>query len=290
VIVHLVEGGPALRAGLRPGDALLAVDGVAAATLASHELVDLVRGAPGSPVSLRLDRPGAPESVEVVIEREVVEVPLLEWRLLPRTAPGAADIGYVQLRGFARSVEPALPGVLGHLHAQGAGAWVLDLRDNGGGDVGTFARAAGLFIPEGPLGVTVDRQGLEAVIAAEPQGAPAAHEAFAQPLAVLVNGRTASAAELLAADLQEYGVGRVFGTTTAGCFGNSQLFRLPDGTALWLTVRALQSGRARRDVHQLGVTPDEAILQSRADLASGRDPQLARALAWLRESLPASGG
>ena len=101
---------------------------------------------------------------------------------------------------------------------------------------------------------------------------------------MLVDRQSASAAELLAADLQEYGAARLFGSTTAGCFGTSRLFRLPDGSGLWLTVSALQSGLARRDVHRVGLDPDEAVGRTRSELASGVDGPLARALAWVTES------
>ena len=278
VFVALVEGGPAQRAGIRLGDAVLAVDGVEAAALPTGRVTEMVRGAPGTTVELRLDRPGVPQPVTVVIEREWIEDRVLESRYVAPDAPGTPGIGYVRLRQFARPAAAALPGVVDELRAQGAAGWVLDLRDNSGGELQTFVGVASLFLNEGPLGVTVNRSGREQAIA--PNGA--LHRPFARPLAVLVNGRSASAAELLAADVQDYGAGRVFGTSTAGCFGTSQLFRLPDGSAQWLTVSALQSGGARRDVHKVGVVPDEVIGRTRDDLAGGRDPQLARAVAWLR--------
>jgi carboxyl-terminal processing protease len=101
---------------------------------------------------------------------------------------------------------------------------------------------------------------------------------------VLVDRQSASASELLAADLQEYGAARIFGGTTAGCFGTSRLFRLPDGSALWLTVTALQSGLARRDIQRVGLNPDEAVGRTRSELATGVDGPLARALSWVTTS------
>ena len=277
VIVGLVEGGPAATAGIRLGDSLIGVDDVDVTGWQNSRVVDLVRGAPGSTVRLKLDRPGLRTPLVVAVERAEIESTLIESRLVP--GPDGAPVGYVQLKTFVRSVEPLLPQVLDELRAQGAQAWVLDLRNNGGGSVPTFAAVASLFIKEGTLGVTTDRSGAETLISTVRGASP--HKDFARPLAVLVNSLSASASELLAADLQEYGAGRVFGETTAGCFGNSQLFRLPDGSAMWITVRSLQSGLARRDVHKQGVTPDEVVARSREDLAQGRDPQLEAALAWL---------
>ena len=281
VIVSIVDGGPASVAGLRLGDAVTGVDGVDVSGWVNSRVVELVRGVPGTTVQLRVDRPGVVEPLEIAIERAEIESTLVEARLIH----GEDGItGYVQLKGFARSVEPVLPRVFEELHAQGATTWVLDLRNNGGGSVPTFASVASMFIKEGTLGVTTDRNGAETLISTVRTGGASGHKEYARPLAVLVNSLSASASELLAADLQEYGAGRVFGETTAGCFGNSQLFRLPDGSAMWITVRALQSGLARRDVHKLGVTPDEVVPRTRLDLARGDDPQLGAALTWLATS------
>lgn len=102
------------------------------------------------------------------------------------------------------------------------------------------------------------------------------------PVAVLVGRNTASAAELLAGDLEDYRIGRLFGETTAGCFGTSRIYRLPDGSGVWITVSALQTGIGHRDVHRVGLEPAVTVLRTRADMASGRDPVVDRAVEWLR--------
>ncbi|MDQ3701133.1 MAG: S41 family peptidase [Chloroflexota bacterium] len=274
LIAQVVDGGPAQRAGVRAGDAVLAVDGEDIADLSPARLVERVRGPAGSMVALRLDRPGVAGPVEVLVERGSLDVSPAEGRLL---GDGETQVGYVALREFSRAAEAALPATLEELRAAGATHWVLDLRGNRGGNLQTFLRLASLFIQSGTLAVTVDRSGAETTLRADGRG----YRAYVQPLAVLVDRQSASAAELLAADLQEYGTARVFGTATAGCFGTSRLFRLPDGSALWLTVSALQSGLARRNVHGEGLTPDEVVTRTRADLVSGTDTPLDRALAWV---------
>jgi carboxyl-terminal processing protease len=295
LVVQVTEDGPAQRAGVRAGDAVLEVDGADAAGLTPGRLVELVRGEPGTAVRLRLDRPGEPEPVEVTVERALLDVRPVEGRLLSVPAPAGDgvtslpavtpepvryQVGYVSLREFSRAAEAALPAKVEELRAAGATHWVLDLRGNRGGNLNTFTRLASLFIPEGTLAVTIDRDGAEAAIRAE----GAAFRPYMRPLAVLVDRQSASASELLAADLQEYGAARLFGATTAGCFGTSRLFRLPDGSALWLTVSALQSGLERRDVHRVGLEPDEAVARSRGELAAGVDGPLARALSWVVET------
>jgi C-terminal processing protease CtpA/Prc len=106
----------------------------------------------------------------------------------------------------------------------------------------------------------------------------------------LVNGETASAAELLAGDFGDFGVGRLFGERTAGCFGTSRLFRLPDGSGVWITVSALQTGVARRDVHRAGLAPADPVALRRDDLAAGRDGVVDASLAWLQARLAITNG
>ncbi|HEV2126328.1 MAG TPA: S41 family peptidase, partial [Chloroflexota bacterium] len=235
VIVDLFDGGPASSAGVRVGDAVIGVDGVDTKGLTSKQVVDLIRGASGTSVRLHLDRPGVAQPLEVTAVRGEIEVPLVKSHIIQPRDEALPPIGYVQFRSFSQAVESALPALLEDLYAQGARAWVLDLRQNGGGSLPTFTEIASLFVPEGTLGVTVDRSGVESRIVAT----GGVFKPFATPLAVLVGGNSASASELLTADLQEYGAARVFGETTAGCFGTSQLFRLPDGSGMWVTTRAL---------------------------------------------------
>ncbi len=173
LVVQVTEGGPAEQAGIRAGDAVLAVDGTDAAGLPPARLVELVRGEAGTPVRLRLDRPGAPAPVEVTVERALLEPRPVEGRLLsvPGAAPGAgaprspgapgAQVGYVALREFSRAAEAALPAKLEELRAAGATHWVLDLRGNRGGNLQTFTRLGSLFLEEGTLAVTIDRNGAE---------------------------------------------------------------------------------------------------------------------------------
>jgi carboxyl-terminal processing protease len=277
VIMSLVEGAPAKTAGVRLGDAVIAVDGVDTRDLPPGRMAELVRGEPGTTVELRLDRPGERGPVTLTLERAPIEIPLLESKIFEHESGDKPRIGYVKLRSFARPVEASLPPLLDELRERGAEGWILDLRDNTGGEVRVFAAVASLFLEQRTLGMTIARDGTESPIV----GNTAAHRPYTQPLAILVSKLSASASELMAADVQDFGAGRLFGTTTAGCFGTSQLFRLPDGTAYWVTTRALQSGGERRDVHKVGVTPDEELIRTRDDLATGNDPQLVRALEWL---------
>ena len=287
VVVQVFERSPAASAGLRPGDSVIAVDNVEAGSIPGP-LTERVRGSPVSTVRLRVDRPGLPSPVELSIERGAVTVPLVAYRRVD--VVGVGPVGLVRLRSFAQPAVAPMEEAVAVLRGESVRAWVLDLRENGGGDLGVFERVASLFL-SGPLAVTVERDGAPRTMTSRgstPTGAPDSLDRL--PVALLVNGETASAAELLAGDFDDYGFGRLFGERTAGCFGTSRLFRLPDGSGVWITVSALQTGVARRDVHRAGLAPSIPVALRRADLAAGRDGVVDASLAWLQERLATTDG
>lgn len=287
VVVQVFDGSPAAGAGLRAGDAVIAVDGALTAD-ASRPLVERVRGVPGTTVVLRVDRLGEETLVEVPVVRGEVTVPLVAWRV--EMVAGVGPVGVLRLRSFARPAVTPFTEAVAAMRSKGVRGWVIDLRDNGGGDLGVFQQVASLFI-DGPLAITIKRDGAPRVIArARAPGPDDAASVDRLPVAVLAGADTASAAELLAGDLFDYGVGRLFGERTAGCFGTSELFRLPDGSGMWITVSALQTGLARRDVHRTGMTPAVAVPLRRADLAAGRDAVAEAAFSWLQQRLARTGG
>jgi carboxyl-terminal processing protease len=287
VIVQVFEGSPAAGAGLRAGDAVIAVDDAATSAI-SGTLTDRVRGVPGTTVHLRVDRLGLAAPVDLAIERGAVTVPLVTFRRVE--VVGVGPIGLVRFRSFAQpAVTPFIDAVTTLRNAAVKG-WILDLRENGGGDLGVFERVASQFL-SGPLAVTVERDSVPRTMvsrAADRSETPGSVDRL--PVAVLVNGETASAAELLAGDFGDYGVGRLFGERTAGCFGTSRLFRLPDGSGVWITVSVLQTGVARRDVHRSGFAPTVPVVLRRDDLAVGRDEAVEASLAWLQERLSVTDG
>ena len=287
VVVHVFESSPAAKSGLRAGDSVIAVDDVASMSLPGL-LTERVRGAPGSTVRLRVDRPGVPAPFDIPIERGAVTVPLVAYRRVD--VVGVGPVGVVRLRSFAQpSVAPMIEAIT-ELRGQAVRGWVLDLRENGGGDLGVFERVASLFL-SGPLAVTVERDGApRTMMSRSPRLSDHPESLDRLPVALLVNGETASAAELLAGDFGDYGFGRLFGERTAGCFGTSRLFRLPDGSGMWITVSALQTGVARRDVHRIGFSPAIPVVLRRADLAAGRDSVVEASLAWLQERLSVTDG
>lgn len=252
VVVDAFDGSPAARAGLRAGDRILRIDGADAGGLALGEASDRLRGAVGSTVALVYERPGAskpaPKPLDVAIKREIVRLQTVRaaWR-----ADRVLELRVTRFVEQTRSdVQREAARVAGAAEGEPRGI-VLDLRDNSGGLLASAVDVAGLFLPEGaPVGSMHGLRGrlLESYRASDrgQRGiapAPALTERLAQslrtaPLAVLVNTRTASGAEILAAALQANRRALLVGEPTLGMGSIQTLFPLGTipGTALKLTT------------------------------------------------------
>lgn len=270
VIVQTFDGKPAAQAGLKPGDIVLAVDDKVIEKLSVFEAVGLLRGPAGSVAHLTIQRQGleAPFVVEVVRQR--IEVPVVESRMLDN------DIAYLKLSEFNSQATSELKAGLQSLLAEGPRALILDLRGNPGGFLGVAVEVGSQFVSEESILVETFKDGQSRDYPAQRGGL-----ATDLPLAVLVNGGTASAAEIVAGAIQDTSRGLLIGEKTFGK-GSVQLsHQLSDNSELrvtyahWLTP----SGR---DIHDVGLAPGIQVNITEEDIEAGRDPQLERAIEYLR--------
>jgi len=269
-IVEVFAGSPAAVAGLRAGDRILQVGDASTEGLRIEDAVQLVRGAEGSQVTLRVQRAGSGAVEPVTVTRAEIQVPFVESRAL-------GDLGYVRLRGFPEpSVVDQVEQAILALQGQGVRGLIFDLRGNAGGRLDVGARLLSRFIASGPIYQEVDRRGRQATRTVR-AGSPI----LTVPLAVLIDEGTASMGEIFAANVQEHGIGRLFGTTTMGSVAASQVLPLADGSALQLAVMQIYSGQGQR-LNREGVHPDQEVELRLEDLQSGRDPQVEAAAAYLR--------
>ncbi len=263
-------GGPAATAGVQPGDVIAAVDGTALVSLADDRVTAALRGPAGTTVHLSIVRDGAPLAAPLAIVRAVVTPPDVTARLLP------GNVGYVALRGFPLDAATQLRVALERLAGSGATTYVLDLRGNGGGYESAAVHVASLFIPAGPIVANHARLGAPVVSRADGNALPPA------PLAVLVDGDSASGAELVAGALQDRKRATLIGTRTFGKGVAQEMFPLPDGAAIKLTTMRYATAGGRF-IDGIGLTPD--IVVAEPDGAQrgvpGHDAQLDRALALL---------
>jgi len=267
--------GPAAAAGVMDGDILVAVNGVQLELSERMDTVDqLLRGevGKGRGVSITVRAPEDGQVREYFIEFAVVQVPSVIWRILAETP----SVGYIQIVRFTSRTPDELRQALRELDDLGALAWVLDLRDNSGGLLQESVEVASEFLDGGVVFIERTRTAEKETLA-EPGGA-----GLNKPLAVLVNGGTASAAELVAGAIRDQGRGILIGQTTYGKGSVQLVFRLSDNSSIHITSSEWLTP-ARQALSGQGLTPDITMIP--AD--DGRDVELGEAVRYLSQVLDA---
>jgi carboxyl-terminal processing protease len=268
VIVAPLDDSPAEQAGLRPGDQVLAVDGASTLGETVSSLVYRVRGEEGTDVTLTIRR--GDSELDVTITRAVIELREVNAELLE------AGIGYVRLTSFTDRATGLFRDAVASLIEQGASGIVFDLRSNPGGYIVAAQGVASQFIPEGELLFTVE----SGEDVQEWRSESGVAQTDAVRLVVLVDGGSASASEIVAAALQEYGRATIVGQPTFGK-NTVQIWNdLPNGGGLRLTTDRWFTPN-HNSVAPAGIQPD-VLVDGPEDPDSDADPQLDRALEILR--------
>jgi len=265
----VVSNGPAERAGISSGDLIAQIDGKQTAGLDIDVISKLLRGVAGSTVRLQIVR-GGTALAPLTLVRAIIDPPTVYAKLL------SGAIGYLKLTVFGGTTGAELRRALKRVDAQGARAYILDLRDNGGGYRDTAIAVARAFVASGPIVAVEERHGQRTVFSADESAVP--HKA----LAVLVNENTASASEIVAGAIQDDKLGALVGERTYGKGLVQTVFPLPDGAAMKVTTGRYYTARGR-DVDQLGIVPDVIVAEPDGSQPGDptRDPQLERAVELL---------
>lgn len=248
VIVAPIDGTPAAEAGLQPGDILVRVDGEDVTTLPLNEIVEKVRGPAGTPVELTILRPADNQTHEIAITRREIDVPAASWAMVPGTT-----IADVRISQFSANAERDVTAAIEAAQEAGATGLIVDVRNNPGGLLDQAIRVTSHFLDGGNVLLEEDAEGNRTEYAVEPGGI-----ATEIPLVVLVNPGTASAAEILAGAIQDYGRGQVVGETTFGTGTVLQPFGLEDGSELLLGVRQWLTPDGRL-IRNQGIAPDVEV-------------------------------
>lgn len=273
IVLEPMPGLPAEQAGVQKGDVVLKVDDTqVTAEMTADEVVALVRGEVGTIVRLTLQRVGQTEPIVVEIERQEIPAASVEWRMLD----GTDGIGYVRVMIFSGRTDQELENALEELKAQGMSRLVLDLRGNGGGLLDAAIDVASEFLRGGVVAYQVEKGQPDQAFSVEAGGR------FSEsPMALLVDGGSASASEIVAGALQDRGRAVLVGQKTYGKGSVQSVHDLSDGSSVHITY-AKWLTPDRRQIDGQGLTPDVEITISEEDRNQGRDPQLDRAIEVLR--------
>ncbi len=267
-IISPMPGSPAEKAGLKPEDVIVKVDGEDMTGVSGDLVLQRVLGPAGTDVTLTVQREGTPEPFDVTITRSKINMPSAQGKMLED------NIAYVQVFTFGEKTMPELRSALKELLPQNPKGLILDLRGNGGGYLNTAIDLLSEFIPGRPV-VMYEEFGDGTRKEFKTSRGGTATEI---PLVVLVDGGSASASEIVAGAIQDLGRGKLVGKTTFGKGSVQNWIPLDNNQgavrvtiARWLTPNG-------RQIHKVGLEPDVVVELTEEDVKAERDPQLDRAV------------
>ena len=272
-VSDVVPDGPADKAGIQQDDLITAIDGQSTKGWTVDRASAHLRGKEGTKVSITIQRDGKTLSPYALTRAKIHQLSVFD-KILP------GNIGYVALTVFGKDTATELTAALGRLQKKGARAYILDLRNNGGGYLNAAVGVSSKFISSGPI-VSVESRGsnITTYEASDTAIAPV-------PLAVLVNQFTASASEITSGAIQDSGVGTLVGTKTYGKGVVQTIFPLPDGSAVKITTARYLTPH-NRDINHLGIDPDIVVAEPRSARFGDpkSDPQLRRAMQFVDDRI-----
>ncbi|MFZ5912215.1 MAG: S41 family peptidase [Chloroflexota bacterium] len=276
-IISPIPGSPAEKVGLQPGDKIIAIDGQDMTGIDAELARQRVLGPAGTTVNLTVAREGESAPLEFSVTREKIVMKSAIGRMLEN------DVAYIQITTFGDKTTPELRDALKEVMAQNPKGLVIDLRNNGGGYLQTSVEVASEFIGEGVILYEQYGDGRRITYEAIEGG-----QATEIPLVVLINEGTASASEIVAGAIQDYGRGKLVGVTSYGKGSVQNWIPLSNEQgavrvtiAKWLTPN-------ERTIHQEGLAPDVEVELTDEDRRAGNDPQLERAIEVLSEAIAAN--
>jgi carboxyl-terminal processing protease len=299
-IVSPMEDTPGFKAGLLPGDQIVKINGASTEKMELSDAIQRLRGEPGEKVTLTVLRPGTKEIKDYALERAVIKVASVkDAKVLTGDSAGDFKIGYVRIAQFNEPTAADLGRKLDELEGQGIHALVLDLRYNPGGLLNSAVDVCGQFLP--PHTMVVSTEGRVTSQAKKYFTSDNAKQRPRVPIAILINGGSASGSEIVAGALKDLNRAILVGETTFGKGSVQSVIQLPDGSALRLTTAKYYTP-SKQVIHEKGVAPNivatmspeeerQLLMQRREEvlsetekreIANFRDSQLDRAVDALK--------
>jgi len=226
MVISPFEGSPAHEAGILPGDKIIRIDGYEVFGDGMREAINMMRGEAGTEVVVTILRSTDNSTHDFTIVREVIQVETVRGHVIE---DDGANIGYIRISQFDRVTHEQFVTVYNRLLEQNIDGLILDIRNNPGGLLSVVNRITNMLVPEGIITYTENVRGERNYVRADAQH-------IQVPLVVLVNGNSASASEVLSGAVRDSGIGEIVGTTTFGKGLVQNVFDMPDGSAIKVTV------------------------------------------------------
>lgn len=276
-LVKPFKNAPGFEAGILPGDILYKVNGEEVTGQDLTTVVAKIKGEEGTTVDLTVVRENETDYIDITVERRQVEIPTIEYEMLDN------NIGYILISEFDTVTQQQFFDAFTDLNNKGMQGLVVDLRDNPGGILDVVNSILDNILPEGLIVYTEDKAGHKEEYTSD------AEHYFDKPLAVLINGNSASASEIFAGAVKDYGIGTLVGTTTYGKGIVQRLIELGDGTAMKLTISKYFTPNGN-NIHGIGIEPDIEVelsdeARKKAVIEHSEDNQLQTAIEAVKEQI-----
>ena len=275
VVLATMKGSPAENAGLKSGDEIIGVDGEDCTTKNSTEVSNKIKGEEGTTVKLEILRDNQTLTFEV--KRENIKVNPVEGKVVND------NIGYIKFTSFDETTAEDFKTTYEQLASQNIQSLIIDLRNNGGGLVDQAVDIADYFLEKGQVVIyEVDKNGNEEAEMSEND------PIINMPVVILTNENTASASEILAGSLKDYGKATIVGTTTYGKGVIQQILSFKDGSGLKITTEEYQTPNHNK-INKIGIEPDEVVelpdtVENELDVPEDQDTQLQKAIEILKNT------
>lgn len=264
-ITGVIPDTPAEESGVMAEDIIVKVDGVDTFGMTTTEVVELIKGEENTDVVLTVSRVGEKEFVDITVTRRRVEAPTVNYEMLD------GGIAYIEITQFEEVTTDQFEEKLAQAREDGMKGLIIDLRGNPGGTLSSVVEISRMLLPKGLIVYMEDKKGDRDEYACDGK------RQLEVPLVVLIDENSASAAEILAGAIKDYGIGTLVGTTTFGKGIVQKVFGITDGSGLKLTISHYYTPNGN-DIHEVGVSPDEEIeLDVEKYVKDGIDNQLDRA-------------
>lgn len=264
-VLQVYDGSPAQEAGMRDGDTLYKVEGEEVTGEDLSDVVSKVKGEKGTQVTLTVLRADTGDEEELTITRDTIEAQTVSHEMKEN------NVGYIRITEFDSVTYEQYKSALEDLEGQGMEQLIVDLRSNPGGNLDTVCDILDLMLPEGLIVYTEDKNGEREEYTSDEENQ------FDKPLVVMMNGYSASASEIFAGAIQDYGLGQIVGTQSYGKGVVQSVFDLQDGTSVKLTIAEYFTPNGR-SIDGEGITPDVEVEYQYDENNPDADNQLEKAM------------